>query len=97
MSETTQATLSPAGTAQNFILFRETALFWSQPSFTDDAGDKVTPDPVIISQAGQVVATQMIFDAAGLMIPDGFGMVADPDGKYPVGSVYQVSAGAVTG
>ena len=89
MSEITQtATTTSAGAAENFILFRKTALSWSQPSFTDASGNKVTPDPVIISQAGQVVATQMIFDAAGLMIPDGFGMVADPYGKYPVGSIY---------
>lgn len=41
---------------------------------------------------GYVIAAQMLTDPKKVTLPAGFAYVADPNGKYPTGSIYTPSA-----
>ncbi|GBQ28441.1 hypothetical protein AA12717_2953 [Gluconacetobacter sacchari DSM 12717] len=77
----------------NYILYRTTDYVITPPPYTDpDAGVTVTPGPVVASPAGTVILTQQIDDPAAVVVPAGFALAADPQGDYPVGSVYPIAA-----
>ncbi|GCE89700.1 hypothetical protein [Komagataeibacter diospyri] len=77
-----------ADTAQNYILYRTTALTAQPASYTDQSGTTVTPAVVTLLPAGEVIATQMLTGLDGVTAPAGLAFALDADGKYPVGSIY---------
>ena len=83
-------------TAQNYILYRTTALTYQPASYTGIDGKTVTPAAVTTQGAGYVVGTQMLFSLTGITVPAGFAYALDADGKYPVGSIYTPPADTTT-
>ncbi len=75
-------------TAQNYILYRTTALTYQPASYTGIDGKTVTPAAMTTQAVGYVVGTQMLFSLTGITVPAGFAYALDADGKYPVGSIY---------
>lgn len=73
----------------NYILYRIADYVVTPPAYIDpEAGTTVTPAPFVASPAGTVILTQQISDPAAVSVPAGFALAADPDGQYPVGSIY---------
>ncbi|MFW7268844.1 hypothetical protein ACMAUO_12850 [Gluconacetobacter sp. Hr-1-5] len=73
----------------NYILYRTGDYVVTPAPYTDPTtGKTVTPEPFIASPAGAVILTQQIADPATVTVPEGFALAADPDGTYPVGSIY---------
>ncbi|MFT8778050.1 MAG: hypothetical protein ABF893_15565 [Gluconacetobacter liquefaciens] len=72
-----------------YILYRTTDYLVTSPAYTDAVTKAVvTPKPFVASPAGTVILTQQIGDPAAVTVPDGFALAADPNGDYPVGSIY---------
>ncbi len=90
MTDATDTTTATAATnaAQNYILYRTTALTTQPASYKDPSGNTVTPAAVTLLPAGTVIATQMLTGLTGITAPDGLAYALDADGKYPVGSIY---------
>ncbi|MFW7267786.1 hypothetical protein ACMAUO_07415 [Gluconacetobacter sp. Hr-1-5] len=77
----------------NYILYRTANDVVIPPPYTDPTtGRTVTPAPFVASPAGAVILTQQIADPASVSVPAGFALAADPQGQYPVGSLYPVPA-----
>lgn len=72
-----------------YILYRTTDYLVTSPAYTDAVTKMVvTPAPFVASPAGTVILTQQITDPKAVAVPDGFALAPDPDGDYPVGSIY---------
>lgn len=75
-------------TYQNYILYRTVAYMYQPASYTDQNGDKVTPDAIVAQAAGYVIGTQLLAGTSGITVPDGFAYALDAAKNYAVGSIY---------
>lgn len=76
-----------------YILYRTVDYVVTGVPYTDPATKAVmTPVSFVASPAGTVVLAQQIADPKMVTVPDGFALAADPEGAYPVGSLYPVPA-----
>ncbi|MBB2196543.1 hypothetical protein HLH44_03535 [Gluconacetobacter sp. 1c LMG 22058] len=73
----------------NYILYRTVDFTVTGAPYTDPATNQVvTPAPVVADPKGKVILTQQIADPETVTVPEGFALAADPDGKYPIGTIY---------
>lgn len=79
---------APMTAPSNHILYRTVAATYQPSSYQGSDGHLVTPEPIVSSPVGAVISTMMLVTVSGIIVPSGFALAADPDGSFPIGSIY---------
>lgn len=72
----------------NYILYRTVNATYQPDSYQGPDGKTVVPPAVVSSPAGTVISTMTLVSNVGISMPDGVALAADPEGAYPINSIY---------